>query len=147
MRHTIELIIFGSCCAAAIKPPELLAQAHPTDWTSIASLPFAFAVGAFLIWSMVQLVNAILSNQFKTYSETVQNLRVQVQELRQFQQSTMESLLGRSVSALEKDVEANSALVNSWSQLHSDLREVLTEIRLRPCLLTLDEDKRDGRLK
>ena len=140
MRHIIELVIFGTICAAAIEPPNVLAQAHPTDWTSIASLPFAFAVGAFLIWSMVQLINMVLGNQFKTYSDTVANLRTQVQELRQFQQSTLEQLLGRSVSALEKDVEANAALVKSWSQLHSDLREVLTEIRLRPCLLTLEEE-------
>jgi hypothetical protein len=104
------------------------------DWTHMASLPFAFAVGAFLIWSMVQLLNAILNNSNKTTSDTISTLRSQVSELMKFKDDQMLAMVARVSTALEKDAEASLASVDAWQEVHQDFRDLITEMRNRPCL-------------
>lgn len=104
------------------------------DWTHMASLPFAFAVGAFLIWSMVQLLNSLMKSKDTSTEATIASLREQINSLRKFQDDRLTQLIDRDAAALEKTSEASLASTKAWGEVHEDFRDLITELRVRPCI-------------
>jgi hypothetical protein len=122
----------------------LLAQAatgasQVSTWVDMASLPFAFAVGSFLIWSIVQLLNAVLKGKDSATEATIAALREQVNALRKFQDERLTQLIDRDAMALEKTSEASMASTKAWGEVHEDFRELITELKIRPCIAKRDQ--------
>lgn len=122
----------------------LVAQsAGASDWTHIASLPFAFAAASFLIWSLVALLRLMFEAWAKQGNDTIATLRDQIALLTKFQDETLLTLVRQVSKALEKEAEASSASVVAWGDVHKDFRELITEIRIRPCM-TLARETADA---
>lgn len=115
------------------------------DWTHIASLPFAFAAAAFLIWSVVKLLGMVFDNWKAVNAETTGALRAQVNDLRRFQDDTLVGLIGKVSSAMERDAESSTASTRAWSEVHEDFRDLISALRTRSCLHDSDFPQHDSK--
>jgi hypothetical protein len=124
-----------------------VAQAREPDWLNIASMPFAMAAAAFLIWSVVKLLGIVFDGWKSQNVETTSTLRDQIGALRQFQTETLVALIGRVSTALEHDAGASTESTRAWHEVHEDFRDLIMALHTRPCLHDSDLreiEKRNG---
>jgi hypothetical protein len=141
MFYWIEGCVGGTIAACAIFAT--IAQASP-NWSDMASLPFAFAAASFLIWSIVQLLRMMFDAYKSANSDTVSVLRQQVADLRKFQDETLVTLLEKVTTAMHSDSEASHGLRRAWEEVHEDFRDLISALRVRPCLHDSDLPKLDA---
>jgi len=112
----------------------IAAQAAAPDWGMMVSPYFAFAAAAFLIWSLVQLVNVMFRHTTSATADTISTLREQIAALRKFQDETLVGMIGKVSSAMERDADASNSSTRAWNEVHEDFRDLIAALRVRPCL-------------
>lgn len=102
----------------------VLAQAPlpSPDWTQMVSPYFAFAAAAFLIWSLVQLVNLIYKHSTAATDATITTLRERIHNLENMVTERLFATAKESAEALKLSSDTlkgiNTSLVGLANEMH-----------------------------
>lgn len=121
----------------------VVAQAPVPDWTHMISPYFAFAAAAFLIWSLVQLVNLVYRHSTAATETTISTLREQLHKLE-------DKMTDRLIVTVEKSTEAMQHNSDALKQINESLTNLAMQMeRFGDGLTRMEHEMRehDSRVK